>query len=230
MVREVLAGHDCTADILSLMNLTPVECRVLGVLVEKAQTTPQQYPLTLNALVSGCNQRNNREPITGYTEDDVLPALDRLRGRELAREVMLSGSRVAKFRHLAREALDIGTSELVVLTELLLRGPQTVGELRGRASRMHPLESIEVVGSVLEGLAGRDEPLVERIAPAPGSRAERWRQLLCPDLHPVDVAAPSRSPSPAAPATRDTGDLAGRVERLEREVRELRALLEALGG
>jgi uncharacterized protein YceH (UPF0502 family) len=128
-----------------MLQLTPHECRVLGVLVEKAQTTPQQYPLTLNALVSGCNQKNNREPVLELSEEQVQAALDGLRQKGMAREVMLSGSRVDKFRHVAREALEIDTGELVILSELLLRGPQTIGELRGRAARMHPLETTDVV-------------------------------------------------------------------------------------
>ena len=130
--------------------LTPDECRVLGVLIEKAQTTPGQYPLSLNALVNGANQRSNRLPVTDLAESAVLVAVDGLRAKGLAREVMLSSSRVAKYRHVARDALQVSTSELVVLAELLLRGPQTVGELRGRASRMNPLESIEVVSNLLK--------------------------------------------------------------------------------
>src|SRR5512134_38169 len=111
-----------------MIHLTPHECRALGVLVEKAQTTPQQYPLTLNALVAGCNQKNNRDPVTELDEDAVLSALDGLRAADLVQELMLSGSRVAKYRHNARQVLGVETGDLVILTELLLRGPQTVGE------------------------------------------------------------------------------------------------------
>src|SRR5690606_15772805 len=128
-----------------MITLTPEECRILGVLVEKAQTTPQQYPMTVNGLISGCNQKNNRDPITNYDEDIILDALDGLRAKSLTRQVDLSGSRVPKYRHIAREALSVDTNQLVVLTELFLRGPQTMGELCGRASRMHPLESLDVV-------------------------------------------------------------------------------------
>ena len=226
------------------MQLAPLECRVLGVLVEKAQTVQSQYPLTLNALLSGCNQRNNRLPVLSVEEDDVLAALDALRGKGLSREVMLSGSRVAKFKHDARDALGVGTSGLVILAELMLRGPQTVGELRTRASRMHPLESTDVVEAVLEDMAGRDEPLVCRIGPAAGGRADRWMQLLCPDLHPRDETGPAGSggtgtaaaggapaPAPAAtaapPATADprVAALEGRVAALEAVVGRLAAAL-----
>ena len=219
-----------------MIQLTPDECRVLGVLVEKAQTTPQQYPMTLNALVNGANQKNNREPVTSLTEEQVLTAVDGLRTKGMAREVSLSGSRVAKFRHTAREALEISTSDLVVLTELLLRGPQTLGEIRGRASRMHPLESLEVTQNILEGLKGRAEPMVKQLSPAPGSRAPRFAQLLCANLHPIDAPSPA-APRPHAsvalitsPASSD--DLKRRVADLEARIIRLEKALEAsaIGG
>lgn len=209
-----------------MLTLNPHECRVLGVLVEKAHTTPGQYPLTLNAVTTGANQKSNRNPVVNLSEDDAQQALDGLRSKGLAREVMLSGSRVEKHRHVAREGLGVDTSELVVLAELLMRGPQTVGELRGRATRMHALESLEVVEAILEHLMTREEPYVRRCAPAPGSRAVRYAQLLCPDLHPLDGALADGAASvPAAPP--DPG-LVSRVERLEAEVARLAAVLEAL--
>ncbi|MBM4106579.1 MAG: DUF480 domain-containing protein [Phycisphaerae bacterium] len=208
-----------------MLRLAPHECRVLGVLVEKALTVPAQYPLTLNSLVLGSNQRNNRDPVTDLDEERVLAALDSLRAKGLVHEVSLSGSRVPKYRHLAREVLSVSTAELVLLAELLLRGPQTAGELRSRAGRMHPLESMEVVGNLLESLRTREAPLVEELAPIPGTRAARFRQLLCPDLHPIDAAPPS----PTRTATGDEGDLSRRVAELKRrleavegEVRQLR--------
>ncbi|MDY7109209.1 MAG: YceH family protein [Planctomycetota bacterium] len=210
-----------------MIELTPDECRVLGVLIEKAQTTPAQYPLTLNALQAGANQKSNRDPILAMSEEQVLEALDSLRGKALVREVMLSGSRVEKFRHTAREGLEVSTAELVILAELLLRGPQTAGELRSRASRMHPLESMEVVTNVLEHLSERPEPYVRRLSPAPGSRAARFAQLLCPDLHALEA---SPAASGAAPAVGETGEasLARRVEALEAEVKEVRKAIERL--
>ena len=179
-----------------MLSLSPNECRVLGVLIEKAQTTPQQYPLTLNAMVNGANQKNNREPVTNLNEEQVLQTLDDLRSKGLAREVMLSGSRVEKFRHVAREVLEIDTNQLVIMAELLLRGPQTIGELRGRASRMHPLETTEIVKNVLDSLMTRPEPLVRELPPAPGDRAPRFAQLLCPTLHPLDAPP---TPTPHSP-------------------------------
>lgn len=215
------------------MQLEPLECRVLGVMIEKAQTVQSQYPLTLNALLSGCNQRNNRQPVLSLEEDDVLDVLDHLRGKGLAREVMMSGSRVPKFKHDAREGLAVGTSGLVILAELLLRGPQTAGELRTRASRMHPLESVDVVDALLADLAGRDEPMVRRIGPAPGGRADRWVQLLCPTLHSLAEAEPAATGGSTArlPATAAANPPAaddGRVAELDRRVAALEAVVRRL--
>lgn len=213
--------------------LTPNESRALGVLVEKAQTTPQQYPMTLNAITSGCNQKNNREPVTNLTEEEVLAALDGLRNKGLAREVMLSGSRVQKFRHVAREALEIDTNQLVILTELLLRGPQTIGELRGRASRMATLETTEIVKNILDSLMQREAasggPLVRELPPAPGDRSPRYMQLLCPNLHPLDAPTSSSPVSHAAHGSRgDAEDIERRVHKLESEVGRLRETVKRL--
>jgi hypothetical protein len=219
-----------------MIQLTPAECRVLGVLIEKAQTTPGQYPLTLNALITGCNQKSNREPVTDLREDDVLDALDGLKAKGLAREVMLTGSRVQKFRHIAREALDIGTNELVVLAELLLRGPQTIGELRGRASRMHPLDTVDVVRNVLDLLLQNQPPLVREVPAAPGDRAPRFAQLLCPTLHRLDgppAAAPAVSGggggSEGAPPLADLApELDRRLRALELDVADLQKAVHAI--
>jgi uncharacterized protein YceH (UPF0502 family) len=225
-----------------MVTLKPDECRVLGVLVEKAMTTPQQYPLTLNALTTGCNQKNNRLPVVSWDEDRVMDALDGLRGKGLVREAMLSGSRVAKFRHLGREVLGVDTPQLVVLAELLLRGPQSVGEIRQNASRMHPLESLEATRSVLESLMqpgpspdGGDGAergvMVKEYPPPPGSRARLYAQLLCPELHPIQAGASAGSEAGSetdTPSSPGGADLAGRVEALEREVGALRAGLSRL--
>jgi uncharacterized protein YceH (UPF0502 family) len=220
-----------------MLTLSPIECRVLSVLVEKAQTTPQQYPMTLNALTLGCNQKNNRDPVTTFSEDDVLESIDSLMAKGLARQVELTGSRVPKFRHIAREGLNVDTNQLVVLAELLMRGPQTVGELRGRASRMHPLESTEVVENILASLIEREEPLVRRIARSPGEKAERFAQLLCPNLHPL---TPQTAAPPAARSTDEARDAASRdaatsspalearVAALERDVAQLKAVIASM--
>lgn len=230
-----MLDHDSTS---SPPSLDVVEARVLGTLVEKAHTVPSQYPMTLNAIVAGANQRNNRFPVEEHEEEQVLDALDRLRGKGFVHEVNLAGSRVPKYRHVARERLGIATGELVVLTELLLRGPQTVGELRGRASRMHPLESTEVVSNILESLERREHPLVERLPPAPGTRAGRHRHLLGPasgtssptsgDI--AEVPRPAVAASSAAPDDLSDdlpNDLLDRIARLERRVAAIETVLSS---
>lgn len=213
-----------------MISLTRDECRVLGVLVEKALTTPGQYPLTLNSLVLGCNQKNNREPLTNLSEERVFDAVDGLRKKGLVREAMLSGSRVSKFRHVARETLSVTTEELVILTELLLRGPQAIGEIRGHASRMHPLESIEAAQSLVDGLMSRGEPtgpLVKEIPPLPGQRAKRFVQLLCPDLHPLDHAPRGSVGHTEADDSPDE-ERESRIAGLEQEVERLKAAIRKL--
>jgi uncharacterized protein YceH (UPF0502 family) len=217
----------------AMLTVTPHEARVLGVLVEKAQTTPAQYPMTLNAMVAGANQKNNRDPVTNLSEEQVLEALEGLRAKRLANEVMLSGSRVQKYRHIAREALEIGTSELVILAELLLRGPQTLGELRGRASRMHPLESTDIVKNIIESLMNREAgALVKELPPAPGDRSPRYMQLLCPNLHPENapVQAFAGEPTGRIPVSSpaQSADILNRIAELESEVAHLRRAVQAM--
>jgi uncharacterized protein YceH (UPF0502 family) len=205
--------------------LTTDECRVLGVLVEKAFTTPDQYPLTLNAVVNGCNQKNNRDPITSIDETRAFDALESLRAKKLVIRADMAGSRVNKYKHAANDVLHVRAGELAVLAELLLRGPQTLGEIRGRASRMHPLDSLETAKNMLEALMQREQPLAKQIPPSPGSRAERYVQLLSPDLHPED-ATTSTASSDEPLQTRS--NLQERVEVLEAEVATLRGALSKL--
>src|SRR6185312_5410644 len=208
-----------------MIELTPDESRVLGVLIEKALTTPDQYPLTLNAVVNGSNQKNNRDPVITLDDGRAFEALEGLRGKGLVIRADMAGSRVNKYRHQAGEAMHVRTAELAILAELLLRGPQTLGELRGRASRTHGFETTDAVKDMLNALAGREEPLVRQLPPSPGSRAERYVQLLCPDLHPLDApAVPSGSPAIASP----TSGLSARVETLEVEVATLKLALVRL--
>jgi hypothetical protein len=205
-----------------MIELQPNECRVFGVLVEKAYTTPQQYPMTLNAIRTGANQKSNRHPVLDLSDDDVMDALDGLRQKGLVRQVMLSGSRVEKYKQNGKDALEVSTPELAVLTELLLRGPQTLGELRSRASRMSQFESLEGVQNVVDALMQRDPPLLRTAPPLAGSRATRYAQLFCPHLHPLDAA-----PMAAASDPMD-GELRGRVEELERQMAEVQTELARL--
>lgn len=212
-----------------MIELTPEESRVLGVLIEKAATTPEQYPLSLNAISNGSNQKNNRDPVLTLTEDQCFEAVEGLRNKALVIRVDQPGSRVHKYRHNVIDTLHVRAGEAAVLAELLLRGPQTLGELRGRASRMHPMESIEAVNDFLRALADRPEPLVKELQPSPGSRAERYAQLLCPGLHPTEATAASASAaSPAAAATSPGPSLLDRVAGLEAEVTDLRSALQRL--
>jgi uncharacterized protein YceH (UPF0502 family) len=215
-----------------MTELTADESRVIGVLIEKAQTTPDQYPLTVNAVVNGANQKNNRDPLTTLDEGDVRSALIGLRNKGLVVQQDGPGQRAPKFRHQVKETLGINTPEMVVLAELLLRGPQTLGEIRGRASRMHPIDTLEMARNVVEQLIGKAEPLVKQVAPAAGSRAERYVQLLCPDLHPLDGGTASESVE-GGEGTSASGGAAGktlgeRVVALEAEVHMLRRAIVRL--
>ena len=211
-----------------LPQLNSHEARVLGVLIEKALTTPDQYPLSINAAVNGCNQKSNRHPVTDYLEAEVHVALQGLIVKHLAGKVVPAGSRVEKFRHNAGETLGLDGGKLAVLAELMMRGPQTPGELRARVHRMSPTPQLADLMGRLGALV--ESGFVRRLDPAPGSRAERYAQLLCPDAHPLD-AAPARAPAePRAPAPPGASDLEARVARLETEVSELRALLESRSG
>jgi uncharacterized protein len=192
------------------VDLNPVELRVLGCLIEKQRTTPDQYPLSLNALRLACNQTTNREPVVDYDEGTIRAALDRLGDRGWTRLASGPSSRAAKFRHLLDDALQLTPSQLAVLAVLMLRGPQTVAELRTRSERLYPFSSAEDVAATLSRLAER-ELVVE------GSR-HRWLQLLGESGG--DVHVPASAPAP--------GDLEERVEQLEREVAELRERLDAL--
>lgn len=201
-----------------MIQLNANESRVLGVLIEKSLTTPDQYPLSLNAVTNGANQKNNRDPVLEMTEDACFDALESLREKQLVVRVDQAGARVHKFKQNAVDVLKARTAEVAILAELLLRGPQTLGELRGRASRMSPMESLDRVRDMIRALSERPEPYVKEIPPSPGSRAERYVQLLCPDLHAIDYTAVA---APPARTTSDS-DLRERVERLEAQVAELR--------
>lgn len=206
-----------------MISLTPDELRVLGVLIEKELTTPEQYPLTANATVNGCNQKSNRDPVVSFDEDRVLDALESLRGKGLVVQTYLAGSRVPKYRHEAATKLPVNRYEMVILAELMLRGPQTIGEIRGRASRMHALNSLEVVKEMLDQLKARAEPLVRELPPVAGSRAERYMQLLCPDAHPID--APALAASAGQPSNRS---MSQRIDELEQQVSVLRDAVRKL--
>ncbi len=205
-------------------DLDPHEARVLGVLIEKQQTTPDQYPLTRNAVTLGCNQKSNRSPEMALSDHEVGIVLDKLTIHGLVGRVLPVGSRVEKYRHNAAERLDLRPIELALLAELLLRGPQAPGELRTRASRMTQVANLEELQSALDPLLRRG--LVRRIPAGSGSRVERFAQTLAPDAHPIEGHAAAPSPA-SAPRERGTaggdrmGELEGRVQRLERRLAKL---------
>lgn len=212
---------------VAMEKLDPLEARVLGVLIEKALTTPDQYPLSLNALVSGCNQKSNRDPLMLVSEAEARLTIDGLRMKHLAGITHPSGARVERYTHAAAETLGLPRPSLAVLAELLLRGPQAPGELRGRASRMAPIDSLEALQEILDRLQAKG--LSEERRPAPGSRAPRIAQLLAPTAHPEDAQPAPASPAPRAALGTPGAPAAGdRVARLEGEVARLRRQLEGL--
>jgi uncharacterized protein len=198
--------------------LEETEVRVLGCLLEKRRTTPDAYPLSLNALRLACNQSTNRDPVVAYEESTVRDAVQRLQRRGLARLASGAGSRAAKFRHLLDDALGLGAGEEALMCVLMLRGAQTPGELKLRAERMHNFADLGSVHEALAQLAARG--LVQSLPRRPGQKEERYAQLLAGE--PSDDAAPGGLSAAPAPGVGGDG-LAERVARLEREVAELRA-------
>jgi uncharacterized protein len=199
-----------------------VEIRVLGSLVEKQRTTPDQYPLSLNALRLACNQATNRDPVVDCSESEIRTALDRLSRRGWIRLASGPGSRVAKYRHLLDEALGRVPSQIALLAVLMLRGPQTPGELKQRVERLYPYGSIEDVESALEALAAAE--LVERLPRRPGQSQDRWRQLLGGDDEP-EAGEPALS-SNVERVSQTQSPLEERVALLEQQVAALQRALE----
>ena len=201
--------------------LSAIEARVLGALIEKEATTPEYYPLSLNALVNACNQKNNRDPVTQLNEEEVRTALNHLRDQNLAGAI--HDSRVTKYGHHLQEVLNLTRGETAVLCVLLLRGPQTPGELRGRTERMHPFEALDDVISTLDRMSQRDPALVVALPRQPGSREIRYAHLLSgqPDL--------TQLPAPATESAAPTQHSADQ-ERLSRLEAEVAALREEIAG
>ncbi len=205
--------------------LTATEARVIGCLLEKQVTTPEQYPLSVNGVVTACNQKTNREPVMNLSESDVQDQLDNLVKRHFLRTVSGFGNRVTKYEQRFCNSefgnLKLSAGEVALITTLLLRGAQTPGELRSRASRMYEFSDMAEVESTLEKLATREDgPYVVRLAREPGKRESRYMHLFCGE---VDEAIAAADELPAA-----SGDLHARVEALETEVAELKQRLDSL--
>ena len=197
---------------------------MLGCLVEKQRTTPDQYPLSLNGLRLACNQATNRDPVADYDEPAIRAALDRLSRRGWVRLASGPGSRVAKYRHLLDEALGRVPSQIALLAVLMLRGPQTPGELKQRVERLYPYGSTEDVESALEALA--DAELVERLPRRPGQSQDRWRQLLGADEDEAPRSANGESVTVTQSPPAEPNPLEERVARLEEQVAALQRALE----
>lgn len=198
--------------------LDPVELRVLGTLIEKETTTPEYYPMSLNALVAACNQKTNRWPVTEYTEDDLISGIEGLKTRGYAASIT-GGSRVTKFAQRFTEKLNLGRRETAILCVLMLRGPQTVGEIKGRTERMYEFADLDETETVLHKM----DTMVQKLAHAPGTKEPRWVHTL--------GGAVEMPTAPAATATH-TGDrisaLEAEVAQLREEVAELRRRLDAV--
>ena len=216
-----------TPDRLTMDNpLADVDVRILGSLIEKELSTPDYYPLSLNALTNACNQTSNRDPIVHYDEDTVARAIEGLRKRSLVRVVQQSGSRVSKYRHLVNETLGLVSRQTAVLCVLMLRGPQTVGELRTRTERLVRFESLEEVETVLEQLMSRaPSPIAGRLPLQPGQKELRYAHLLAGEVTyegPPDRPAHSQAHVMSAGRAEAGQGAADRVAALEQAVDELR--------
>jgi uncharacterized protein len=209
-----------------LFTLSPVETRILGCLLEKERITPENYPLSLNSLIAACNQSTNRDPITAYDARIVETGVEGLRQKKLAVMIMSAGSRVAKFRHQLLNHFDLSPREVALLCVLLLRGPQTLGELRSRTERMQFFDSLEQVESFLAELARGESPLVRILPARPGQKESRYVQLLSGEpVLPEDIPTQG-SDLPLVEARPATGT--SRLEAVEKEVAELRKELQHL--
>ena len=199
-----------------------IEVRVLGSLVEKQVTTPEYYPLTINALTLACNQKNNRNPVTSYSENQVAQAVENLRELNLAYVFYGSTSRVPKYKHVMPEVLHLGPAQLALMCVLLLRGSQTVGELRERASRLYEFSSLEEVEETLNSLISREpETLVKRLPRQPGQKETRFAHMLAGEP-PAETAA--EEPSPRRTISRETD----RLSSIQEDVAALKTQMEEL--
>jgi hypothetical protein len=210
--------------------LTDIETRVLGSLIEKQVTTPEYYPLTLNALTLACNQKNNRNPVTSYSENQVGDALESLREKNLAYVFYGSTSRVPKYKHVMPEVMHLTAPETALMCVLMLRGPQTLGELRGNASRLHEFSSLEEVEETLNGLISRDpDPLVARLPRQPGQKEGRFAHLLSGVID-VETLVTEVERMPAVSSSRrleqKVDELAAEVEKLKEQFEQFRKQFE----
>ena len=212
--------------------LTAAQRRVLGVLIEKSYTTPEQYPLTMNAVVVGCNQKSNRNPVCEFTEGEVADALQELMRKGVVKRADTQmGARAVRFEHIAGQAWGWAPREQAVLAELMLRGPQTLGELRTRADRMSKMENLQYVEGILGELASKDPPLVVTLPRAPGRSAVRHAHTLYPDDEQPTAPAPSVAERPVPQVSpQPDPEIESRISDLEQRVAALESKIDSLMG
>jgi len=202
--------------------LSEIECRIVGALIEKQLTTPEYYPLTLNALTAACNQKNNRDPVVSYDEKTVATALEELRDRNLIYVFYGSTSRVPKYKHMMPSYYELEPPDVAVMCVMMLRGPQTLGELRERTGRLHQFSGLGEVQETLDSLMRREDPLVMKLERQAGQKEARFAHLLSGEIDVEAFAA-----AQVSRASRSSAD-PGRMEKLEEEVAGLRAEVEGL--
>jgi uncharacterized protein YceH (UPF0502 family) len=216
------------------VKLTIAEARALGALIEKEATTPDYYPLSLNALINACNQRSNREPVMDLDEDDVRQALHGLEAKQIAGRARSADGRVAKYEHWLGEAFNFSRAEIALICVLLLRGPQTPGELRGRTERMHEFAEISDVMAGLQKLLEREPPLVTLLPRQPGSRESRYAHLLSGPAEAAVIAGASsttvQGEDPSPQRDERIARLETTVAELQRDVAALREKIDSLFG
>lgn len=203
-----------------LETLTDVEARVVGSLVEKQLTTPEYYPLTLNALTAACNQKSNRDPVVAYDDKTIMSAIDTLRDKNLVYLYYGSSSRTVKYKHMLPSVFDLDAAGVAIIAVLLLRGPQTIGEIRERTGRLHEFAGLGEVQETLDELTRRDEPLIVKLERQPGQKEARYAHLLSGEVSQQVIAA-----SPQRTSASVSSDANGRIEKLESEVETLRTEL-----
>jgi uncharacterized protein YceH (UPF0502 family) len=203
-------------------HLNEIEARVLGSLVEKQLTTPEYYPLTLNALTAACNQKSNRDPVVSYSDETVTSAVDSLRDKNLVYLYYGSSSRVVKYKHMLPNVYDLSPPEVAAICVMLLRGPQTVGELRERTGRLFEFSNVAEVNETLDALMRRDEPLVVKLERQPGQKEARYAHLLSGEVTQAAIAAAP----PNIPRGDRIGELESKVEAMQGELAALRAMFD----
>jgi uncharacterized protein YceH (UPF0502 family) len=200
------------------MVLSNIEVRILGCLIEKEMTTPDYYPLTLNALTNACNQKSNRNPVVSYEETSVVRGLESLQEKGLSEKIYKADSRVPKYRHLFKEKLKLSRSTVAVMCVLMLRGPQTIGEIRGRSERMHKFNDLNEVEEILNELMNKEQPMVIRLPRQAGRKENRFMHLLSgePEIQEPEISVPEEA------ATKQVRTENDRIAKLENELAALR--------